>query len=130
MAQPHARHELLGGLSAALSAIFFGTIIIWGRFVLERGIPVETMLSIRFAIGALVLGLAIVLTRRTLLAEPGERARLVLLALFGYAIEASIYFTSTQHGTVATVTLLFFVYPVWVMLLARLLGGQIGRAHV
>ena len=124
MSQPHAKHELLGGVSAALSAIFFGTIIIWGRFVLERGIPVETMLSIRFAIGALVLGLAIVLTRRPLLAEPGERARLVLLSLFGYAIEASIYFTATQHGTVASVTLLFFIYPVWVMVWARLLGGR------
>jgi drug/metabolite transporter (DMT)-like permease len=122
--EAHARHDLLGGLSAALSAILFGTIIIWGRFVLERGIAVETMLSIRFAIGAVVLALAAGLTRRPLIAEPGERSRLVLLALFGYAIEASIYFTATQHGTVASVTLLFFIYPVWVMLWARALGGR------
>jgi drug/metabolite transporter (DMT)-like permease len=124
VSQPHARQDLLGGLSAALSAILFGTIIIWGRFVLERGIPVETMLSIRFGIGAVVLAIAIAVTGRSLLAEPGERFRLVMLALFGYAIEASIYFTATQHGTVATVTLLFFVYPVWVMLWARLFGGR------
>ena len=124
MSQAHARYDLLGGLSAALSAILFGAIIIWGRFVLERGIPVETMLSIRFAIGALVLGAAILVTRRPMLAEPGERFRLVMLALFGYAIEASIYFTATQHGTVASVTLLFFIYPVWVMLWARALGGR------
>jgi drug/metabolite transporter (DMT)-like permease len=124
VSDPHPRHDLLGGLSAAASAILFGAIIIWGRFVLDRGIPVETMLSIRFAIGALVLGAAILLTRRPMLAEPGERSRLVLLALFGYAIEASIYFTATQHGTVASVTLLFFIYPVWVMLWARALGGR------
>lgn len=124
MSPPDGRQDLLGGLSAALSAILFGTIIIWGRFVLERGIAVETMLSIRFGLGALVLGVAIALSRRPLLAEPEERGRLALLALFGYAIEASIYFTATQHGTVATVTLLFFVYPVWVMLWARLLGGR------
>lgn len=124
MSQAPARHDLFGGLSAALSAILFGAIIIWGRFVLERGIPVETMLSIRFAIGALVLGVAILLTRRPMLAEPGERSRLVFLSLFGYAIEASIYFTATQHGTVASVTLLFFIYPVWVMLWARALGGR------
>ncbi|HET7235207.1 MAG TPA: DMT family transporter [Actinomycetota bacterium] len=125
MGDPHARHDLLGGLAAAASAILFGAIIIWGRFVLERGIPVETMLSIRFAIGALVLLAAILLTRRPVLAEPGERHRLVLLSLFGYAIEASIYFTATQHGTVASVTLLFFIYPVWVMLWARALGGRV-----
>jgi drug/metabolite transporter (DMT)-like permease len=124
VSQATARHDLFGGLSAALSAILFGAIIIWGRFVLERGIPVETMLSIRFAIGAVVLGIAILLTRRPMLAEPGERSRLVFLSLFGYAIEASIYFTATQHGTVASVTLLFFIYPVWVMLWARALGGR------
>ncbi|MGA9160472.1 MAG: hypothetical protein WB297_06360, partial [Actinomycetota bacterium] len=55
--QPH--HDLLGGASAATSAILFGTIIIWGRQVLERGVPVETMLSIRFAIGAFVLFVAL-----------------------------------------------------------------------
>lgn len=125
MSDPHARNDLLGGLAAAASAVFFGAIIIWGRFVLERGIPVETMLSIRFAIGALVLLSAIVATGRPVLAEPGERTRLVLLSLFGYAIEASIYFTATQHGTVATVTLLFFIYPVWVMILARVFGGRV-----
>jgi drug/metabolite transporter (DMT)-like permease len=125
VSDPHARNDLLGGLSAAASAILFGAIIIWGRFVLERGIPVETMLSIRFAIGALVLLTAILVTRRPTLAEPGERLRLVLLALFGYAIEASIYFTATQHGTVATVTLLFFTYPVFVTVWAWAFGGRL-----
>jgi drug/metabolite transporter (DMT)-like permease len=122
---PPARHDLLGGASAAVSAVLFGTIIIWGRFVLERGVPVETMLSIRFAIGALALLLALLLTRRPVLAARGERLRLVLLALFGYAIEASLFFTATQHGTVAAVTLLFFTYPVFVTVWAWGLGGDL-----
>jgi drug/metabolite transporter (DMT)-like permease len=125
VSDPHARNDLLGGLSAAASAILFGAIIIWGRFVLERGIPVETMLSIRFAIGARVLTGAIFVRRRPVLAEPGERLRLVLLSLFGYAIEASIYFTATQHGTVASVTLLFFLYPVFVTMWAWAFGGRL-----
>jgi drug/metabolite transporter (DMT)-like permease len=130
--EARTRYDLLGGGSAAGSAILFGAIIIWGRFVLERGIPVETMLSIRFGIGAVVLAVAIALSRRPMLAEPGERSRLVLLALFGYAIEASVYFTATKHGTVATVTLLFFTYPVWVTLWSRAFGGRIptGRTIV
>ncbi len=121
----HARHDLLGGASAAASAVLFGTIIIWGRQVLERGVPVETMLSIRFAIGAVLLLVALLLTHRPIMAEPGERLRLVLLALFGYAIEASLFFTSTQHGTVAAVTLLFFTYPVFVTVWAWALGGDL-----
>jgi len=91
---PPARHDLLGGASAAASAVLFGTIIIWGRFVLERGVPVETMLSIRFAIGALILLVALLVTRRPILAARGERFRLVLLVVFGYAIEASLFFTA------------------------------------
>ncbi len=117
MAGPQARddrHDLLGGVAAAVSAVLFGAIIISARHVLERGVPVETMLSIRFAIGALVLLAALLVTRRPVLAEPGERSRLAFLALFGYAIEASLFFTATQHGTVAAVTLLFFTYPVFV----------------
>jgi len=125
VSDPHARNDLLGGLSAAASAILFGSIIIWGRFVLERGVPVETMLSIRFAIGALVLLVAALVTRSPVIAERGERLRLVVLAVCGYAIEASLFFTATQHGTVATVTLLFFLYPVFVTVWAWALGGRL-----
>ncbi len=121
----HDRHDLLGGVAAAVSAVLFGSIIIWGRHVLERGLPVETMLSIRFAIGALVLLAAVLVTGRPVLAERGERSRLVFLALFGYAIEASLFFTATQHGTVAAVTLLFFTYPVFVTVWAWALGGHL-----
>lgn len=124
MTDTHARSDLLGGASAAASALLFGTIIIWGRFVLERGVPVETMLSIRFALGALALLAALLATRRPVLAQRGERYRLVMLALFGYAIEASLFFTATQHGTVAAVTLLFFTYPVFVTVWAWALGGH------
>jgi len=106
---PSGRNDLLGGASAAVSAVLFGTIIIWGRFVLERGVPVETMLSIRFALGAVVLLLALLLTHRPILAARGERLRLVMLAMFGYAIEASLFFT----------------YPVFVTVWAWALGGKL-----
>jgi drug/metabolite transporter (DMT)-like permease len=125
VSDPHARNDLLGGLSAAASAILFGSIIIWGRFVLERGVPVETMLSIRFALGALLLLVAALLSGQTVIAARGERWRLIVLAVFGYAIEATLFFTATQHGTVATVTLLFFLYPVFVTVWAWALGGPL-----
>lgn len=125
MSDTHARADLLGGAAAAGSALFFGSIIIWGRHVLERGVPVESMLAIRFALGAAVLLLALLVTRRPVMAARGERLRFLLLALFGYAIEASLFFTSTQHGTVAAVTLLFFTYPVFVTVWAWALGGHL-----
>jgi drug/metabolite transporter (DMT)-like permease len=93
--------------------------------VLERGVPVETMLSIRFAIGALLLLVAAAFSGRPVIAARGERLRLVVLAVAGYAIEASLFFTATQHGTVAAVTLLFFLYPVFVTVWAWALGGRV-----
>ena len=93
--------------------------------MLERDVPVETMLAIRFAIGALVLLVAAAVSGRPAIAARGERLRLVVLAVFGYAIEASLFFTATQHGTVAAVTLLFFLYPVFVTVWAWALGGHV-----
>jgi drug/metabolite transporter (DMT)-like permease len=114
----------LGGAWAALASLLFGAIVVWGKQLLERGIEVDTMLTIRFGIGALVLFVALLWSRRPLLAEPGERVGLGLLALFGYAVEATFFFSAAEHGTAAAVTLLFFTYPVFVTLWTWLIGGR------
>jgi len=104
--------ETLGGLLGGLAAVQFGIVVVLGRFARRHGLPVSAMLSVRFAIGALLLALLLVILRRPLLAVPGERAALAVLALFGYAIESFFFFAALGHGTVAAVTLLFFTYPV------------------
>jgi len=79
--------------------------------VLREGVSVSSMLAIRFGIGAVLLALALVATRQPLLAEPGERLGLAILAVCGYAVESSFFFAAVEHGTAAAVTLLFFTYP-------------------
>ena len=106
----------MGGALAALASLQFGVIVVVGKRVLERGMSVESMLAIRFAVAAIVLTVALVAVRRPLFAAPGERKGLALLAVFGYGVEATFFFTAAQHGTAAAVTLLFFTYPVFVML--------------
>jgi drug/metabolite transporter (DMT)-like permease len=110
------RRETIGGLLVAVSALQFGLVVLLGKFVRRHGLSVEAMLSIRFGLGALLLAAALIALRRPLLAAPGERSGLAILALVGYAVEATFFFTALGHGTVAAVTLLFFTYPVLVTL--------------
>jgi drug/metabolite transporter (DMT)-like permease len=112
----------VGGVLAALASLQFGVIVVVGKRVLERGMSVESMLAFRFAVAAIVLTVALVVLRRPLVAAPGERKGLALLAVFGYAVEATFFFTAARHGTAAAVTLLFFTYPVFVTLGAWLFG--------
>jgi drug/metabolite transporter (DMT)-like permease len=121
-AEAATRRDVVGGLLAAAASLQFGAIVVLGKRVLEHGITVESMLAHRFGVAAVVLAVCLVILRRPLLAAPGERAGLAALAVFGYAIEASLFFASTRHGTAAALTLLFFTYPVFTTVGAWLLG--------
>ena len=115
-AEPGHRRDLVGGVLVALAAVLFGFVVVWGKQVLAGGMPVESMLALRFGTCALIVAAVLLLLRRPMLAVPEERLGLALLALFGYAVEATLFFTAAQHGTAAAVTLLFFTYPVFVTL--------------
>lgn len=117
-----ARGDLLGGALAAAASLQFGGIVVLGKHVLERGMSVESMLASRFGIAAVVLALVLVSLRRPLLAHRGERVGLAALAVFGYAVEATLFFSAARRGTAAAVSLLFFTYPVFVTLGAWGLG--------
>lgn len=119
------RSDLIGGALAAAASLQFGLIVVLGKRVLERGMTPESMLAFRFGAAATLLLVALLFLRRPLLAMPGERAGLAVLAVFGYAIEATFFFTAVQHGTAAAVTLLFFTYPVFVTVGSWVLGGGV-----
>ncbi len=118
----HRRGDPLGGLIVAGGALLFGGIVVLGRFVAERGLPVSSVLSIRFAVAGLVLGAVLVVSRQSLRPARGEWGRLVALGAVGYAVESSLFFLALARGTAATVTLLFYTYPAWVAVLSALLG--------
>jgi drug/metabolite transporter (DMT)-like permease len=116
------RTDLVGGGLAALGALLFGVVVVLGKRVVEGPMTPESMLAFRFGVAAIVLFGALLILRRPLLAVKQERTGLALLAMFGYAVEATLFFTAIQHGTVAAVTLLFYLYPVIVTLAAWLVG--------
>ena len=116
--------DLTGSLLAVAMGVLFAFVVIFGKNLLH-GEPPFTLLCFRFGVTALLLALVAVLTRVPLLAAPGERLGLALAGLFGYGVESALYFGALNHGSAAAVTLLFYLYPVWVMLVASLLDRRV-----
>jgi drug/metabolite transporter (DMT)-like permease len=109
------RGELIGSALSVSMAVLFAGVVILGSKVQAGGPPFVT-LAIRFGgQSALLLALALAL-RRPGLPEPGERLALAIAGTLGYGTEAALYFSALNHGSAAAVTLLFYTYPVWVML--------------
>ncbi len=109
------RGEVIGSTMSVAMAMSFAAVVILGKQVAAGELP-YAMLAIRFAGQSILLGLLLVVTGRPLLPERGERLALALVGILGYGSESALYFTALNHGSAATVTLLFYTYPVWVML--------------
>ena len=110
---PH--EELLGSALSALMALQFGFVVLFGKEVAAGDLPFP-MLAIRFVGQSILLFAVILLIGRPLLPTRGERLPLILAATIGYGTEAALFFSALNHGKAGAVTLLFYLYPVWVML--------------
>ncbi|MDP9299480.1 MAG: DMT family transporter [Actinomycetota bacterium] len=117
-------NDLAGSGLAVLMGVEFAFVVVLGKGLL-RGQPPFALLFFRFAGAAVILAVVTIATRRPLTPEPGERLGLALAATLGYGSESALYFAALNHGSAATVTLLFYLYPVWVMLTAIVLDRRI-----
>lgn len=109
------RGELVGAGLSALMAVLFAVVVILGQDLLRGDLPFA-VLAVRFAGQSLLLLLVLVVLGRPLVPEPGERLPLMLAATLGYGSESAFFFTALGYGSTAAVTLLFYTYPVFVML--------------
>jgi drug/metabolite transporter (DMT)-like permease len=117
-----------GGSFVGVASLQFGAVVVLGKLMAERDLPVPAMLAVRFALAGALLAAALAVLGKGLAAARGERWRLMLLGGVGYAAESALFFFALRFGTAAAITLLFFTYPVWVALLSAALGqGVPGR---
>jgi drug/metabolite transporter (DMT)-like permease len=105
----------MGSLASVAMAVLFAFVVLFGKEVQAGNLPF-VMLAFRFGGQSLLLFGALALLRRPMLPVPGERLALAVAGTVGYGSEAALYFSALNHGSVAAVTLLFYTYPVWVML--------------
>jgi drug/metabolite transporter (DMT)-like permease len=113
---------VVGGLLVALGAALFGSIVVIGRTQTVRALPVASLLGVRFAVAALLLAVILGASRQVLRPGPGEWMPLLVIGALGYGVESGLFFLALERGTAATVTLLFYTYPVWVAMLSAALG--------
>ncbi len=119
-----SRSDLIGSVLAVAMGVLFAFVVILGKGLLHGG-PPFTLLFLRFALTALLLAAVAAATGRPIIPVPGERLGLALAGLLGYGTESALYFSAINHGSAASVTLLFYLYPVWVMIVASLIDRRV-----
>jgi drug/metabolite transporter (DMT)-like permease len=115
--------DVIGAGFVGLGSVQFGAVVLMGRYASRSDLTVPAYLMWRFGFAAFLLALAMAFLRLPFGAAPGEGLKLIGLGAFVYATEAWFFFSGLNHGTAATVTLLFYTYPA----LAPLLSWAIGK---
>lgn len=111
----------------AFGASLFGCVVFLAKLLSRGGLSVPMALAIRFAICSVLLAGVVIALRAQRFPVRGEWLGL-LFAIALYALEASLFFAALHHGEAATVTLLFFTYPVFIVVVLLALGqGLPGR---
>jgi drug/metabolite transporter (DMT)-like permease len=114
--RPPIPRELAGIALALVSAVAFGTLAIFGKLAYREGAEPLPLLAIRFAFASVLLAGYVLVTRRHLLLPRRELVQLSALGAIGYAGETVLFFSALQHATAAVVSLVFYSYPIWTVL--------------
>jgi drug/metabolite transporter (DMT)-like permease len=113
------RH-LVGIILVALSAAGFGTFAIFGRYAYADGIDAITILFFRFSLAAMLI-LALLIVRRERLPSGSALIRLIGMGAIGYVGQTFAYLIALKHASAGLVALLFYLYPIFVLLLSAFL---------
>lgn len=122
--------RLAGILFVAFSAAAFGTLAIFYRYALAGGIDSLTILALRFSLAALFM-LALLALRRESLPRGAVLIRLIAMGAVGYVGQAFSYLAALRYASAGLVSLLLYLYPVFVAVLSMLfLGERLTRLKV
>jgi len=113
----------VGAGLVALSALSFGAMAIFARIAAAGGAEVTAVLFLRFLIAGAVMTVVMVVTGRR---WPGRRNRQVLSLMggVGYVLQSLCFFLALQYARAGLVSLLLYLYPVLVTVLAVIFRGE------
>jgi drug/metabolite transporter (DMT)-like permease len=114
----------MGAVLCLVSAACFGAMAIFGKFAYDAGVSPAALVLVRFALAAVLLG-AVLLARRVPV-KIGGRAMAIAIGLgaFGYATQASLFFSALQRMDASMLSLILYTYPILVTVGAVLLGRE------
>lgn len=109
--------------------MFFGSLAIYGKVADRMGIPLTELLAIRFGVAAALLWL-LAIARRDRLWWGWRSGGLALMGLL-YVGQAATYFSSLRTLPAAVTSILLYLYPaIVVVLAAAFLGERLTRMRI
>ncbi|MDT7892028.1 MAG: DMT family transporter [Thermoproteota archaeon] len=114
--------SLKGSLLVSISAISFGFLPIFAKFVYLYGFSVYNMLFFRFSIASVIIFLYLYIRKEFYIPKFNILISLILLGSIGYFSQSLLYLSSINYIPISVAVLLLYSYPPIVSLMASLLN--------
>ncbi len=115
----HRINLLKGFFYSLISAVAFGSLIIFVKLGYDYGLGIDSMLTYRFGIGAFVFAVLLAVVKPGSL-KPSRRLLFKALFVGGvlYTSQAYCFFSSVRYVSPSVSELLLYLYPAFVTILA------------
>ncbi|MBE6222531.1 MAG: DMT family transporter [Bacteroidales bacterium] len=110
------KRRLLGYIAGILAGVSYGTNPLFGKALMESGVPIIVMLFFRYAFAALFLAALMLFKKESFRATRSNLGLLILLGLF-FAGSSITLFCSYEYIPSGLATTLIYLYPVIVALM-------------
>ena len=110
------KRRLLGYIAGILAGVSYGTNPLFGKAMMESGVPIMVMLFFRYAFAALFLAALMLFKKESFRATRSNLGLLILLGLF-FAGSSITLFCSYEYIPSGLATTLIYLYPVIVALM-------------
>jgi drug/metabolite transporter (DMT)-like permease len=102
-----------------ISAVSFGTLAIFGRYLYADGMDTFTVLFLRFTTAALLMVVLLAIRSET---PPRGRVLIQLMGMgaLGYVGQSFSYMTAIKYASAGLVALLLYLYPMFVAILSTI----------
>lgn len=113
-----------GVILAAISAVGFGTLAIFGRLAELVGLSLPALLAFRFALATPLVWIPLVAQDRFELLRGRDLGIAVLLGAGGYAVMSFLFLTGVNLTGAGLGAIVLYIYPAVVVVLAALLLNE------
>ena len=110
------KKRLLGYIAGILAGVSYGTNPLFGKVLMESGVPIMAMLFFRYAFAAVILAVLMMFRKESFLVKRREVGLLILLGIF-FAGSSITLFCSYEFIPSGLATTLIYLYPVIVALI-------------
>ena len=114
------RNTILGYIAGIVTGVTYGLNPLFAKPLLEMGISIDTMLSFRYLLAVLILGIWLVARKESLRINAAQTVRLVILGIL-FALSSATLFFSYNYIPAGLATTIVFLYPVLVALIMVIL---------